>query len=118
MQTPRATRPESRTGASKLRRSRGRFPPPSAGGSEPTSPGRVGIGARQELHRREQMPEMLAVVATPTAHDRALLGGRIELAFGEHGGERGAIFLLERARVESDAGVDRRLQCLVDFEQL
>src|SRR5438874_13062296 len=78
----------------------------------------VGVGARQELHHREQMPEMLAVVAPPAAENRALVRGCFELRFGEDGGDRRPIFLLELARVGRDAGVDRRLQYLVDFEQL
>ena len=66
-------------------------------------PGRVGVGARQELHHREQMAEMLAVVAAPAAEDRALVGGRLELRFGEHRRDRRAIFVLELARIGRDA---------------
>ena len=62
-------------------------------------PGRVGVGARQELHDRQQMAEMLAVVAAPTAEDRALLGGRFQPRFGEDGCDRRTIFVLERRRI-------------------
>ena len=87
-------------------RSPARSPRPSAhGNARPCArlPGRVGIGARQELHHREQMAEMLAVVAAPAAEDRALVGGRFELRFGKHRGDRRAIFVLELARVGRNA---------------
>src|SRR3982751_3375385 len=62
-------------------------------------PGRVGIGTRQELHRRQQMAEMLAVVAASAAEDRALL-------------------FLEAARIGRDAAIDPGLKRFVHLEQL
>src|SRR6185369_2628729 len=81
-------------------------------------PGRVRVGARQELHHREQMAEMLAVMATPPAEDRTLVGGGFEPGFGKHARNRGAIFVLERAWVGRDCRVDRGLQRVIDLEQL
>src|SRR5215210_3427603 len=76
-------------------------------------PGRVGVGARQELHHREQMAEMLAVMAAPAAEDWPLVGGGCEFCFAEHRCDRGAIIVLEAARIGRNAAVDRRLQHIV-----
>src|SRR3954471_17464231 len=81
-------------------------------------PGRVAIGTRQELHRRQQMAEMLAVVAASAAEDRALLGRRFELGFSEHGGDSRAILFLEAARIGRDAAIDPGLKRFVHLEQL
>src|SRR5438270_8941744 len=58
-------------------------------------PGRVGVSAREELHDREQMPEMLAVVAAAAAEDGALVGGGLELGFSQDSRNRRTIFRLE-----------------------
>src|SRR5689334_6312758 len=55
-------------------------------------PGRVGIGARQELHHGEQVTEMLAVVTAAPAEDRALVRGCCQLCFRKYYRDRGAIF--------------------------
>ena len=79
---------------------------------------RVGIGARQELHHRQQMAEMLAVMATPPAEDRPLVGRRLAPSLPPAPAERGAIFSLEFARIGGDAALDQLGQHLVDLEQL
>src|SRR6478736_2790719 len=61
---------------------------------------------------------MFAVVAPPSAEDRALVGRRFELRFGEHRRDRRAIFFLELARVGRDPLVDSGLLSFVDLEQL
>src|SRR6476646_11623380 len=75
-------------------------------------PGRVRVGARQELHHREQVTEMLAVVPAPAAEDGALVGGLLQLCIAQHRRDRRAIFLLELARIGRNAGIDGRLQRL------
>src|SRR5205085_7504404 len=65
-------------------------------------PACVWIGARQELHDREQMSEMFAVVPAPAAEDRTLVRRYIELRFSEDARYRRAILALELARVGRD----------------
>src|SRR5688572_23008962 len=62
-------------------------------------PDGVGIGARQILHHRQQMPEMLAVMPSSSAEDRALIGRYIQLGFGQYRANRRAILAFEAARV-------------------
>src|SRR5258708_28532393 len=118
MQMCREARTKSRSEWSWLRRSRGQSPQPSARGSGRSLPGGVGVAARKELHLREQMPEMLAVVAAASTEDGPLVGWGFELGFGENGRDRRAIFGLEHARIQRASGIDRRLQPLVHLEQL
>src|SRR5687768_736352 len=80
-------------------------------------PGRVGVGARQELHHREDVAQMLAVVAAPPAEDRPLVRGRLDLAVFKHLSDRRAIFVLESARVGGDAALDQPREQLVDLEE-
>ena len=81
----RAARAELRSGSNWPRRSRARSRrPASAWKCSAILPDRVGIGARQILHHREQMAEMLAVMAAPAAEDRALVGRHLELRLGQH----------------------------------
>src|SRR4051812_38490041 len=70
-------------------------------------PSRVWVGARKELHDREQVAEMLAVVAAPPADDRPLIGGSFELCLAEHGRDRRAVFILELTRICRDACINR-----------
>src|SRR6185437_5788053 len=103
-----AIRGAPRSGLNWPQPSRGRPPRRGArGNARPwraaNLPLRVRIGARQELHDGEQMPEMLAVMAAPAAEDRPLLGWCLELRLGEHGRDCRAIFVLEVARIGRDA---------------
>src|SRR3569833_1233299 len=47
-------------------------------------PDGVGIGARQELHRREQMAEMLAVMADASAARGARIGRQGKRSLAQH----------------------------------
>ena len=49
-----------------------------------TSPLRVGVGTLEILHRRKDVAEMLAVMATAAAEDRSLVGRSFQLRFGKH----------------------------------
>src|SRR5437588_538868 len=99
-------RPGSRIGSNSRRPSLGQSPPPSAGGNGRSLPACVGIGARQELHEGEQVPQMFAVMTATTAEDGALIGGRVQLRLVEDGGENRAILFLELARIRRYAGPD------------
>src|SRR3954447_5836837 len=78
----------------------------------------VRIGAWQKLHHCEQVTEVLAVMPAAPTKDWPLVSRRFELPLGEHSGDRGAIFILELARIGRDASVNRRLKARIHFEQL
>ena len=75
-------------------------------------PGRVGVGARQELHDREQMAEMLAVVPAPSAEDRPLVRGHLELGFGR-APPRSPSDIRPRTRADRAQFRDRSAACSV-----
>src|SRR5829696_7427978 len=60
-----------------------------------TLPDGVGVRTRQELHHRQHMAQMLAVMAAPAAEDRPLVGRHPQLGRGQHVTDRRAILSLE-----------------------
>src|SRR5215212_7818158 len=58
------------------------------------SPRRLGVSAGEELHHRENMAQMLAVMAASPADDRPVVRGNLELSLREDRRNRRAIFLL------------------------
>src|SRR5690348_15972665 len=100
---PRAARLESGSGSNWHRLSRGQPRPLSVHKNEPTSPGRVRIGPRQKLHGREQVPEMLDVMAATAAEKRSLVRRHFETRLGENRSNCRVIFLLEFARIGRDS---------------
>jgi len=60
---------------------------------------------------------MFAVVTATAAENRALVRGGFDFRVREDGGERRTIFVRKLARIGCNAGIDCRLQALVDLEQ-
>src|SRR4030095_15202746 len=84
-----------RSGWNWPRRSPERSPRPSRRGNACPLPGRVGVGARQGLDEDEQMAGGLAVMAAPSAKDRALVGRLLQFRFCQNRGDGGPILALE-----------------------
>jgi len=70
------------------------------------------------LHHRQQMAEMLAMVAASPAKDRSLVGWSGQFGLRQHGRNRRSIFVLKLARIGGYAALDQARQQLVDLEQL